>query len=423
MFVFFTELIGYDVIDRHGQWIGRPCDFLASLEHHYPPMTSLVVCTGLLKKKYYIIPWNWISHLNGKFVIKQSLDQLKSCESYDEETGTSLKRAILDQQVVDTFHRKVVRVNDIHFLRVDSELRLAHVDVGFRGLVRRLGFEGVVDRVVRLFHPHARYLVMGRFIAWKYVQPLSIEDISGNLHLQIEQDELSKILPSDLSEIFMDLDARQRTALLKSLDPSRQVEIITEMELKYQKDLFEDLDARVAVELVERMPSDEATDLLSTLHNKDAKRILNQLSPRKAREIAELMTHESDSAGGLMTTEFVTLTAQMAVSDAITNIKAGEFKKVKSETIHMAYVVNPEGHLVGSVNFRRLLIEPMEANISDIMLENPPAAHVEDSLKDVASLFDKYNLFVLPVVNKDGVLEGIITIDDVLSKVIKEAWE
>lgn len=420
MFIFFTELVRRDVVDRRGIYVGRPYDLIANLDETYPRVTHLVVSRGHLKKKFFIVPWKDLHLTNQSFQLKVTDKSLSPLSSYYESGEHTLKRDVLDEQVVDTFNRKVVRVNDLHFLRVDDDLRLAHVDIGVRGLIRRLGWEKFVDFAVRLVHRHSRYLNDEALVSWKFVQPLSVEESAGKIKLAVEVEELKDIPPSDISTMLVELDPYHRAALLRSLDVQAQVDIITELDLKLQEDIIDSLDAQAVVQILERMPSDEATDLLSSLPRKEGDRFLSMLSTKKSREISDLMQHESDSAGGLMTKEFITLTSQMTVGEAINHIKQVELRK--AETIYSAYVVDEDGKLEGSVSFRRLLLEAMDAKISDVMLEKPPSVNVSESVKEVAYEMDKYNLTVLPAVDDENKLEGIITIDDVLHIAVEEAW-
>ncbi|MBT3180909.1 MAG: magnesium transporter [Deltaproteobacteria bacterium] len=420
MFTFFTEIVRKDVVDRRGRFVGHPHDFTATFDEAYPRVTSLIISRGIFNKRYYSILWKDLHQTADGFQLKMTLDSLKPLEDYRSKGEATFRSGILDQQVVDTFNRKVVRVNDLHFLKVDDDLRLAHVDIGLRGLVRRLGWEGFVDRVVKIINRHADYLSNESFISWKYVQPLSIQEATGKIRLNVEMDQLREIPPSDISTMMMELDPYQRAALLKTMDVQSQVDIITELELKWQKDLLEELDAQTVIKLLERMPADEATDLLLELSKRDADRFLGMLSTKKAREITELMEHEADSAGGMMTTEFIALRENMTVGEAIDHIRQVEIKK--AETIYMAYVIDDDGKLIGSVSFRELLLELMEEKIGDVMQTKPPSINVEESVKDVAFEMDKYNLYAIPAVDDDGVMEGIITIDDVLHVTVEEAW-
>lgn len=420
MFVFFTDIVKKDVVDRRGRYVGHPHDLASNLGEIYPRVTSLIVSRGHLRKKYYVIPWKDIHQTPDGFQLKVPIESITPQRSYQSAEETMLRRSVLDQQVVDMLNRKVVRVNDMHFLRVDDDLRLAHVDIGLRGLVRRMGWEWIVDGIVRLVNRHSDYLTKEKFISWKYVQPLSIHEPTGKIKLSVEAEQLEDIPPSDVSSMLLDIDPYQRAALLRTLDVQSQVDIITELDLKLQRDLIDDLDPQAVVKIFERMPADEATDLLSGMSNKDANRILGMLSTKKSRELAELMEHESDSAGGLMTKEFITFGQSMTVAEAIEHIRTVEI--TKAETIHTAFVVDEEAKLVGAVSYRRLLLEPLDHKICDVMQTKPASVHVGDSVKDVAFTMDKYNLNELPAVGETGILEGIITVDDVLHVAVEEAW-
>ncbi len=420
MFIFFTELTKQDVLDRHGRWLGRPFDFTVGLEEAYPRLTELVIVTGLFRRRYYVIPWNKIHHSGGQFQLKVSIDTLTQVSSYVAESGITLRKKILDQQVVDTFNRRVVRVNDVHLLQVDNSLRIAHVDIGVRGLVRRLNWERFVDAVVRFLNRHSRYLLAEKFIPWKYIQPLSIQPLTGKIHLNVDHAKLRSIPPPDLSEMLMELDTYHRAALFKSLDPQSQIDILTELELKWQADLVEELDPKTTVDLLEKMPADEATDLLGALPRKDSERFLEMLPPKKSRELIELLKHEVHSAGGLMTKEFVDLKEDIKVGDALDDIFKVKLKK--AETIYNSYIVDDDFKLIGIVSLRQLLNADRNMKLSEIMLTKPPCLNIGDSLKDVATMLAKYNYFAAPVIDDEGTLKGIITVDDVLAVIIEEAW-
>lgn len=420
MFLFFTEAIKKGVIDRSGRWLGYPYDFLIEpLGEAYPKISALVISKGIFKKSFAVIPWNQIQRTNEQFHLKTAEGAIEFKEQYYNEPETAVRKHVLDQQVVDTFNRKVVRVNDVHFLKVDNDLRIAHVDIGVRGLVRRLGWEPFIDPAVRMFNPHASYLTKEGFLAWKYVQPLSVHPDKGTIQLNVSHQQLKSIPPPDLSEMFKELDLYQRAALFRTLDVDTRVGIITEMDMKLQKELIGVLDARTCAALFEHMPSDEAADLLLALPRRDADRILSFIGTKKSKKLSQLLSHKSSSAGGLMTTEFITLADTMTVGDAIEHIKK---LQTTAETIHYGYAVDQENRLEGTVTFRHLLVEPLDRSITEIMQTKPPCVHVDDSAKEVAYLLDKYNLLAVPVIDHERVIQGIITIDDVLSLVIAETW-
>lgn len=423
MFVFFTELILRGVYDRHHRWVGRPYDFCVRPQEAYPQCTGLIIARHRLRGGYAYVPWDQV-HVGGGehgapcFQLKVAMEQLAP-HSPDALTDFRLRRNVLDQQVVDTFNRKVVRVNDIHLFRVNDDFRVAHVDVGLRGIVRRLGWERVVDRCIRLAAPHATYLTHEGFIGWKYIQPLAINPSMGTIQLTVPQQELDRIPPADLSEILLELDPYQRVALFKALDAPTQGNILSEMELRFQKELVAQLDTKTAVEVFERMPADKGADLLQDMSRREADRVLTMMTSRKAKKLSQLLAHKSRSAGGLMTTEMITLANTLTVAEAVEQIKT---MTGKVETLYYAYVVDADQRLEGIVTFRDLLIADPLQPITAVMAPRPIAVHVDASAKEVAYVLDKYNLFAVPVIDEARVVQGIITIDDVLSLVISETW-
>ncbi len=286
MFIFFTEIVKKDVVDRRGRYVGHPCDFIANLEESYPRVLSLVVSRGKFRKKYYVIPWKDVHQTGENFQLKAASDTLVPVDDYASGEAMSFRSSVLDQQIVDTYNRKVVRVNDLHFLRVDDDLRLAHVDIGMRGLVRRLGWERLVDSVIRFFNKHADYLFNERLISWKYAQPVTVQRATGKIQLSVDIEQLKKIPPSDISSMMMDLDPYQRAALLKSMDVQSQVDIITELEPGSGSRSNRRTRRPYALPF-EKMPADEATDLLAELSQKLTRDRILGCSAKKPGELME----------------------------------------------------------------------------------------------------------------------------------------
>jgi sporulation protein YlmC with PRC-barrel domain len=167
LFVFLSEIIGQDVVDKNGRLIGRLSDIpLRISDEIYPRAAGLVIERGALRKEYAHIEINQMETINEAWkanVPKHQLTFNKNRPRYD----LTLRRDILDQQVVDTDNQKVVRVNDVHLLRVDNQLYLAHVDVGLRALVRRLEWTPFVDAFIKTIFPKSPYLTEEDFIPWK----------------------------------------------------------------------------------------------------------------------------------------------------------------------------------------------------------------------------------------------------------------
>src|SRR4030042_451539 len=160
-FYFFSDFVNRKVYKPSGQKVGKISDLIAERAEPYPMITGMVVQTKGRRKKSYL-PWEKILQIEPQITF--SGDELHDLKvSLSEKDIVLLRDEVMDKQIVDTFGAKVVRVNDLHFLRIDSRLRMVHVDVGFRGLMRRVGWEKLVEQALRWFFS---YVLPHPFFSW-----------------------------------------------------------------------------------------------------------------------------------------------------------------------------------------------------------------------------------------------------------------
>jgi CBS domain-containing protein/sporulation protein YlmC with PRC-barrel domain len=418
MFVNFSEILNKDVLDKEENIVGKVWDISLKSSEVYPKADELIIRQGLFERRYATLAWSKVVSIEDDIILDAGLKELNFAPTI-KEYELLLRRDILDQQVVDTFNHKVRRVNDIHLLRVDHELMIAHVNIGLRGLLRRLGWEKAIDFIVGQFNKDAHYLKKEDLVSWKFIQPVALNPASMTMKLSLSQKQLSSIPAADLGEIMLDLNFNQRMALFKMLDIQTKAKIFENLVFEDQKALLKELDKKEAAQIVNNMSSDEAADLLEKLPKASAENILTLLESNRARKLSTLLGYSSDSAGGLMTTEYVAFLETMPVENALDFIKnqTREF-----ETIFYIYAVDEKSHLKGITTVRRLL----QANPQDAVLKTvfPKmlSVHLHDSVKEVAYMMDKYKVSAIPVVDENKTLHGIITVDDVLGQVISIAW-
>jgi sporulation protein YlmC with PRC-barrel domain len=271
-FYFFSEFLNRRVYNTSRQKVGKIVDLVAERAEPYPMIIGMMVRTKG-RKRY--LPWEKIIQIEPQFALSE-MDLLGLKPSFPEKDTILLREEVMDKQIVDTFGAKVVRVNDLHFLRVDSRLRLVHVDVGFRGLMRRVGWEKLVDQALRWFFS---YILPNQFISWKYVQLLSGSDL---LHLSVSQKKLSHLHPADLADIIEDLSGRERSAIFYALDTETAAEALEEIDPKIQKALIETISVEKASDIVEEMSPSDAADLLADLPEERAEEILEGMEQEKA---------------------------------------------------------------------------------------------------------------------------------------------
>jgi len=420
IFIFLSDLIGKKVVDIHDQPIGKLLDIVLKLnEEVYPKAECFLIKKGFLRKEYAVVKSEDILEIDG--IIK-----LKGEENTIHYQNTPFKldfticRDILDQQVVDTDHQKVVRVNDVHFLRVDTQLYLAHVDVGLRGLVRRLEWDKFIDAVIRLFSPEASYLTKDELIPWKNTQVLSLGRSKNVLRLDIARKKLSQIPPTDLAEIMEDLDIFEKVSLFKSLDVGLQRKVFTDLPTQEKGELIDQLDEKEAIDLIENIPADEATDLLLILPKEKTRQWMRLMQTKTSKKLRKLLGFEKDSAGGLMTTEYLYLSENALVKDALQKIK--ENTQYPGNIYHI-YIIDKKHRLVGTASLRQFINAAPEKSILDVCFPKRVFVRTDDGMEEIALLLEKYKFSSIPVLDEDDVLQGVITSDDVMEELISLTWK
>jgi CBS domain-containing protein len=409
-FLFLSSLLRRPVTGADGARLGRLVDLVVATGEPYPPVESLVV-KGPGGRRLY--PWNAVAQLSETGLSLKADAAGVAPPDQPPPDRIPLAEELLDKQIVDVHDAKLVRVNDLHFLEVKGQLRVAHVDVGFRGLIRRMGWEPLVDGAVRLVRRDAGYLRSDHLVSWKLVQPL--DRSPGRVRLEVAQRLLATLHPADLAEIMEDLDRDQRTVLLQRLDVETAADALEEAPSELAAQLLEEVAPEKAADILEEMAPDEAADVLADLPGESRDEVLAAMERPEAREVTALLAHPRDSAGGLMTPDRIQLLAQQTVADAIVELRR---RAEDLPFVYEVFVVDAGQRLVGQCTLRDLLLNDAGTPLGTIMREPPATVRVEDGVKDVAAAASKYNLVSVPVVDEAGLLQGMVTVDDILAEVI-----
>jgi len=408
--LYLSQAIGQPVRDRSGEPIGKVADLIVAVGDRYPPVTGLVLETD---RRRIFLPWSSVESLDagGARLRTATIDIDKFRQRPDE---ILLRADLLDKQIVDIDGRKVVRVNDLRLDEVEGSLRLVAVDVGAAGLFRRLGVEGgfrVLARNLRLPVPE-------RYIDWEDVDP--VETSIASVKLRIPHGGLAELHPADLASILDQLAPKDRAGVLASLDDEAVADAMEEMEPDNQVEVLEDLTPERAADILEEMSPDDAADLVADLDQTTRDEILAHMERADVEEVQELLGYPEDSAGGLMTTEYIALEESVTAAEAIDRLRELE---PDAETIYYVYVTDEDDRLVGVLSLRDLIVAKPDTAIRDVMIREPVAVGLLADQDEVAEVVAHYNLLAVPVVDDDGLLVGIVTVDDAIDTVIPTAWK
>ena len=421
LFLYFSEIIGLDAFDSQGQWVGNLYDIAMNpVCDNYPKAEYLILRRGdAYSRSFAKITWEDIVYIEESIrlkVPKEKIEFFRETPRFD----FTLRRDIFDQQVVDIDDQRVVRVNDIHLLRVENQLYAAHVDVGLRAIIRRLGWSGFIDFLVATINPKSAYLTQEELIHWKAAQILpKLGRMKSLLKVDVSKNALGQIPPAALADIIQDLDIYARVSLFKSLDAILQNRVFTDMALSYKQELIEHLSENESANLIANIPADEATDLLMQLPREQTLHLMGLLGSETNKKLRKLLSFAKDSAGGLMTTEYLYLKPDATVADA--------FNKIKENinfpgTIFFFYIVDDNHKYLGTTSLRRFFNEAPDKLLLGTCYPENIHVYTDDSVEQVALLLERHKSSSIPVLNKQDILQGIITIDDVLEVMISLVW-
>ncbi len=420
---YLSHILGKRVVDSVGQPMGRIVDMAITVEEpfggEFPPVTLVLVKAGAAILR---LRWELIADLNDSGhgnVCLLDEPRARLTIGQEKEGEVYLRRDVLDKQILDIAQGRLVRVNDIFLLEDGDNLRAAGVDVSFRGLLRRIGWE---NRVV----PLSRKLgvsMLRQHIPWNQVEVMQTE-AGGKIQLKVPTDKLSKMHPTDLAAFIHQLSPVERAHVFEQLDDETAATALEEMDDEVAADIVESLDNERAADIIEEMDPDEAADVLSEMdspHETDA--ILRLMDdPEEAADIKHLLSYQEGTAGALMTTDVMSVNREMTAQEVLQRLRE---EQPDPNALHYLYIEDENEKLIGVASLAEIAIAPLETPLGEIMRGGTEMISVEPQAEaqECARLIAKYDLLSLPVIDFNGALLGAVTVDDVLDVIAPDEWK
>ncbi|NYB27363.1 MAG: CBS domain-containing protein [Methanobacteriaceae archaeon] len=404
--MYLSEIIKKPVFDGAGKKIGRLKDAIVSSEVSYPIIKAIIV--DKVDKKTITIPYNYIDSIGRETKLKTSPDEIM--EYKIQNLDIRLWEDVLDRQVVDIEDKKVRRVNDIKISRSHGYYHIIGVDIGFYGILKRLGLESIAKPM--------RVKSNENIIAWADIDTLN-QDYS-KLKLKVPKQNIKKLHPADIAEIVDQLGLNESINILNSLDDEAAADTLEEVSPERQAYLLEGMDSQRAAEILDEMDPDDAADVLGNLPEEKAEELLGLLEPKESKDIRILLKYPENTAGGIMTTEYAYIEQDLTVGEVMKQLR--EIAK-DVETIYYVYVISKDGELTGVISLRDILLTDDDKKISEIMHTPVITVDILEEEEEVAQKIAKYNLLALPVVEDENRLKGIVTVDDAIDIVLPVAWK
>ncbi len=397
------------MLDTSGDEVGRLKDLAILPREHFPSVQWAILGTGQGER---IVRWSDIAIESAHVRLRRPLGALPP-ETLAPET-LLLARDLLDKQIVDTHGAKVVRVNDLQLEESGGQLRLVGADVGFRGLIRRVGAEPVAERFAGLFGQR----LQGAIIPWHLVEPL--ETPEANVRLTVPHEKLALLHPADIADVVEEMTVDERRAVFEQLDVETAAEALAEVEPEMQAAIVSDLHEERAADILEEMGPDEAADLLQDLPEERREKLVDLMEKDEAEDVEEILTYPEDSAGGIMTTDVISLPGTITAQAAIDRLRE---QKPDPELAYYLYVVAGDGRLEGVISLRDLVVAAPDTRLAEVMDPHVMAVNGTSPKEDVAALIAKYDLLALPVVDARRRLVGAVTVDDVVELMLPRGWK
>ena len=416
--IYLSQLLGNPVLDANGERIGVVNDLGIATREVFPRVTSLAFQGP--GKTPFMISWRKYVETFDENEVRLAVPATDIRFSYLQPDEVLIARDLLNKQIVDTRGMRVVRVNDLKLSDTSSsQLRLLGAEVGVRGILRALSpaFERLVMRAAHaLGHD-----IPEKIIAWNYMDLID-RDLS-NVKLSVSHQTLDDLHPADVADIIEQLDPRLRGQVFAQLDDAQAAEAMAELDDdEMAAKIMGDMADADASRMLSEMDPDDAAELVGELDYERAEKLLRLMGINEQRAIRQLLGYKDDTAGRIMTSEFVSVPRETTVSEVADRMRAlpDDF-----EPVNYIYLTDADERLCGVVPVRRLFIsdpaEPLSklTNDDDILTAKP-----DDDQEDVAQDIAKYNLLAMPVVDeKNGKVLGIVTVDDALDVMEEEHEE
>jgi Mg/Co/Ni transporter MgtE len=400
--IFLARLAGTAVFDPNGDPVGKVRDAVATLRTNnaQPRILGLVVEVPMRRRVF--VPITRVTSIESGTVIITGLVNMRR---FEVRTGEVLVLGdMLDRSITLVESDENVIVEDMAMEQNrngDWLINKVHIMRKSRGL-RRKGPTSTV--------------------AWEEVTGFAnVEPNQGVTNLLYT---LSTLRPADLATVLQDLPPKRRVEVARGLDDERLADVLEEMDEIHRVALLTELEGERAADVLGEMDPDDAADLLRELGQERADALIELMEPEDAEDVLRLMNYEDYSAGGMMTTEPLVMSADSTVAEALAAVRKSEISPALASQIFVCRqpLETPTGRFMGIVHYQRLLREPPATLLGSIVDTNTQGLNPDASLNEVSSYLASYNLLSLPVIDANDRLLGAVTVDDVLDHLLPENW-
>ncbi len=403
--VYLSEVLDKDVIDQYGKKRGILWDFTITPGVRYPCISKLLLKVGNKVVEHDVADL----YLLNRFVVtvKSSNGEQKPYEH--TEGDILIRKHILDKQILDVNGAKVVRVNDVKLGESEGCLSILGIDVGLKGILRRIEGGRAIEKITRLMGKP----IKEHIIDWNFLQ--SVDPQLKNLTLMVARRQLGDLHPSDLAAILTDMHPSESEKLLSAVSEELAGEALHELSMEVREKILKAMDKEKISDILEEMPPDEAADILGDMPEETSEELLSLMEKEDATEVKNLLGYEEDTAGGLMTIEYLDFTPDTTVEEVLADLR---LLAPEIDFIYYVYILDNDDRLKGVVSLKKILTSPYSARMEEIMTTNVKHVYLETEQKEIADMISKYDFIAIPVLDNEERMKGVITVDDIFDLLV-----
>ncbi|MFN2581597.1 MAG: magnesium transporter MgtE N-terminal domain-containing protein, partial [Candidatus Dormibacteria bacterium] len=403
--LWLTELIKGRLVDRSGERLGRVDDVIVRLaEGGHPPVTGLV---GRIAGRRLFIPGDHLDTIANSCV--QLSGATLNLARFERRQGEVLLRAdVLDRRMISVHTGRLITAHDIELVR-NAEWRVGGVDTGPGGVLARL-----LPRSMR-----KRSHDVHAFVDWRDVEPFVGHVPTSRLLIPLRR--LRTLHPAQIADIVEHASHDEGEEIITAVhaDPELEADVFEELDIEHQVEFLRERSDGEAAAVLASMNADDAADLITEVEQERRLPILGLLPPAQQVKIRALLGYGADSAGGLMSPDFVTVPQDASVSDAMRAVRAA---KVSHQASADVFLIDTENKLAGAVPLVALVQHGDGEKVAELMVRSRTFVRADDDFPEVARIMADFNLTCAPVVDDDERIIGVITVDDVLEAMLPDSW-
>ncbi len=401
-FLYFSDLMKRPVCaGKIRDRVGRLTDLVFALKEPYPEVVGIYLERGWGKPTEFI-PWDRVLRIEDDAIFVLPSEQGGSYPPFMDQPGwIMLDTHLMGRTILDMDGRRTEVVNDVHLLEAKGRLLLIHVDSSFNGFLRRWGLGRIQGFKEDL-------------ISWKYVQPLSLEDaaITDKVSLSVTRKQLKELPSEDLADALEELTGSEQEALFSALDSEKAADTLLEAEPRAQRQLIANLRKERARQILGEMTIPQLANLFTVLPHDDTTEMMGLLPDESVRRITTILAAREAKASDLLSGEFVSFPKEAKVREVLEYIRRSG---LEPHHLSYVYVVAPESKLLqGIVDLRELLLAGDEIPLGEIMAFPVVSAEQDDTQEDLEQIFAKYHYRMIPVVDAQDRILGIIRYKDIM---------